>query len=109
MANVYTCDDYVIFSILEKHTQYGENTIVDVYDYWVTLRRLPESSYSMNTEIHIEAKEYSANLLPNGLSNENFIANVLPIVNTHLASFDAEFSEDSIYTPINTDGYTPKI
>lgn len=98
MANVFSCNDYVIHSILKKEgINYDQDPPVSEYQHWVILKRLPSESYVMNTEIHIDTAN-SANFLPEGLTDDQLVSNVLPIVNTYLAAFDAEFSTSNVYT-----------
>lgn len=105
MANVWVGDDYYITKVYSAERgaiSRGE----DVHEtYMVNLQRLPESSYPSPTEIHLMSNVDSIAL---GLSNENFIAAILPKINTALSADDASDKSDG-HTPTAIDTYSVKI
>ncbi len=146
MADVYTCDNYVIKKIEAETMNFAKagsgsmagNESDDYaytsssarlrdrwlvgsavlsskpasfdfeYAYYVTVQRLPESTYPNTTDVHILRGDYLANLIPLSLSEENFINNVSVIVNTALAASDAAF-DGSAAASVDKTGYTVKL
>ena len=83
-ANVWYCENYEIFRVEERD---------DKSDYRVMIQRLPESVYKEKTIYSINTSsvdENGVNKFPSGLSLNNFLANVIPSVNTYITAIDAE-------------------
>ncbi len=83
-ANVWYCDNYEIFKVEER-----DNNL----EYRVTIQRLPESVYKEKTTYFIatnDVDESGVTKFPSGLSLNNFLANVIPNVNTYITAIDAE-------------------
>lgn len=93
MANVYVGSDYYITEIWEEmitDTEVVPNvTLLGRIN--VNLQRLPEHAYPEPTTTVIHIGYPHADKFPSGLSSDNYIANVLPLVNTALSSYDAAF------------------
>lgn len=60
-------------------------------EYIVTIQRLPASSYPLTTDVFIDRFEYYSNILTYSSSDSTFVADILPIINTSLAAYDAEY------------------
>ena len=83
-ANVWYCNNYEIFKVEER-----DNNL----EYRVTIQRLPESVYKEKTIYSIatsDVDESGVTKFPSGLSLNNFLANVIPNVNTYITAIDAE-------------------
>ena len=83
-ANVWYCENYEIFRVEER-----DNNL----EYRVTIQRLPESVYKEKTIYSIatnDVDESGVTKFPSGLSLNNFLANVIPNVNTYITAIDAE-------------------
>ena len=83
-ANVWYCENYEIFRVEER-----DNNL----EYRVTIQRLTESVYKEKTIYSIatsDVDESGVTKFPSGLSLTNFLANVIPDVNTYITAIDAE-------------------
>ena len=111
MANVWVGENYYITNIYVTDTSYFDNTKtgdaanVSANSYLTILQRLPESSYGSVTEVAVDTATDGIAL---GLSNENFIAAILPKINTALSADDASDKSDE-HTPTAIDTYSVKI
>lgn len=105
MANVWVGDNYYITKVYSLSR--GDEGVGDGLQesYMVHLQRLPESSYASPTEVHFMSNTDSIAL---GLSNENFIAAILPKINTALDTDDASDKSDG-HSATSTGGYSVKI
>jgi hypothetical protein len=95
MANVWVGDNYYISEIYECiKTSTDEDPNFDVLEHYVVrLQRLPEDSYPHETIVQIDIYgTANADKFPTGLSQSDFLANVLPLVNTEIASYDTSFN-----------------
>ncbi len=109
MANVWVGDNYFIKSIHELDTSRTyDNAAKNITSerYFVTLQRLPESSYSNVTEFFIDTHDDAD--LTVGLSDDALVAALLPKINTALSTDDASAKTDT-HTPTDLDIYTLKI
>lgn len=90
-ANIWSCATYEIYTVEQKN---------DATEYKVTLQRLPASNYLEKTYYLLPANEVdeSSGLIkfPSNLSQSNFLANVIPSVNSYITAIDAES-----FTPIS--------
>jgi hypothetical protein len=93
MANVHVNSDYYIKSI-HAESNNDANGVSMVTQYHVRLRRLPESQYLSDTHVCIENPEDDSLVewsnFPNGLSNDDFLANIVPMVNTAVAAITSD-------------------
>jgi|MDTB01.3.fsa_nt_gb hypothetical protein len=84
-ANIWSCSTYEIYTVEQKS---------DATEYKVTLQRLPASNYLEKTYYFLPANEPddSSGLIkfPSNLSRNDFLANVLPSVNSYITALDAE-------------------
>ena len=83
-TNVWSCENYEIFRVEERD---------DNSDYRVMIQRLPESVYKEKTIYSIatsDVDDSGVTKFPSGLSLNNFLANVIPNVNTYITAIDAE-------------------
>ena len=83
-GNVWSCADYEILRVEQKN---------DNSEYKVTIQRLPESSYNQYTVYNILAGEVDEDgtiKFPSNLALSDFLANVVPSVNTYITTLDAE-------------------
>lgn len=86
MANVHENSNYVI----SKVSNWADDSI---NYYTVSLQRLPTSTYALPTTMTFRAYNVSAETgevkLPMGLAKTDFVANVLPLINSEFAVDDA--------------------
>jgi len=107
MANVWVGDNYYIKSIHEKDTTPNhDNTEKNITSesYLVTLQRLPEASYSIETEVFFDT--YVDNIALS-LSDDALVATLLPKINTALATIDSDNSVG--HFPTALDDFTLRI
>lgn len=76
--------------------------------FLVTVQRLPQSTYPLVTEVLVDRNPHLSSSLPFGISNADLLANIIPIVNTSIAAYDASYDGSS---PVSTDksGFSLKI
>ena len=82
--NLWSCANYEIYKVEQKN----DNT-----EYKVTFQRLPESSYKNPTIFNVLTNEATGSEetdFPRNLSLNNFLANVIPSINTYITAIDAE-------------------
>lgn len=83
-GNVWSCANYEILRVEKKN---------DNSEYKVTIQRLPESSYAQYTVYNVltsEVDEDGIIKFPANLALSDFIANVVPSVNTYITALDAD-------------------
>ena len=108
MANVWVGDNYYITEIHEKnHTDTTETpNVTKLGSIVVKLQRLPESTYPNSTDLTI----YVAGGLnpvddkfPPNLAKTDYLANLLPMINTALSTADAAFDgSDAVTTDVSS-------
>lgn len=93
MANVWIGDNYYVTGIYQKlDSDDSDGPAVDrLAQIVVRLQRTPTSTYPNSTDIALEINETNVDKFPDGQAQADYLANVLPLVNTALTALDAAF------------------
>lgn len=93
MANVWVGDNYYVTGIYQKmDSDTSDGVAVDrLSQIVVRLQRTPTSTYPNTTDIALEINSTNTDKFPSGLAQADYLANVLPLVNTALTASDAAF------------------
>lgn len=89
--------------------EHGQDPTPNTFDlemtYYVTVQRLPTSSYPETTDVLVRRLD-NFDKLPVGIGSADLLSNLSSFVNTAISAYDAEFNGSAIETPDKTDFVT---